>query len=103
AQVFTADRSTVSRIADIPTAEFGVVDTNYLRLMGMTLVAGRDFAESDTAESSPVALVNEAFVRRYFAQQDPIGHKIRLGPPQGLVPLSRGDAGSGAGSITVIG
>jgi predicted permease len=102
-KMFTADGSPVARTADIPTAQFGLVDTNYLRMMGMTLAAGRDFAESDTAESLPVALVNEAFVRRYFAQENPIGRKIRLGPPQGLVPLSRGDAGSGAGSMTVVG
>jgi hypothetical protein len=102
-QMFTADWQPVSRIAEIPTTQFGVVDTNYLRIMGTTLAAGRDFAKSDTAESLPVALVNETFVRRYFAQENPIGRKIPLGPPKGLVPLSQGDAGSGAGSMTVVG
>jgi hypothetical protein len=52
--------------------------------MGMKLVAGRDFAESDTAESLPVALVNEAFARRYFGQENPAGHKIRWDLRQGL-------------------
>jgi predicted permease len=72
----------VTRIQDIPSAQFGVVDQHFLRTLGIPLIRGRDFAESDSATSPPVALIGEEFKRRYFATEDPIGRKIHIGPPQ---------------------
>jgi predicted permease len=72
----------VTRIQDIPSAQFGVVDQHFLRALGIPLIRGRDFAESDTATSPPVALISEEFKRRYFPAEDPIGRKIHIGPPQ---------------------
>jgi putative ABC transport system permease protein len=74
----------VTRIQDIPSAEFGVVDQHFLRTLGIPLIRGRDFAESDGATSPPVALISEEFKRRYFAKEDPIGRKIHIGPPRSL-------------------
>jgi putative ABC transport system permease protein len=72
----------VTRIQDIPSAQFGVVDQHFLRTLGIPLIRGRDFAESDSATSPPVALISEEFKRQYFATEDPIGRKIHIGPPQ---------------------
>jgi len=72
----------VTQIQDIPAAQFGVVDQHFLRTLGIPLIRGRDFAESDTATSPPVALISEEFKRRYFPAEDPIGRKIHIGPPQ---------------------
>jgi putative ABC transport system permease protein len=72
----------VTRIQDVPSAQFGVVDQHFLRTLGIPLIRGRDFAESDSATSPPVALISEEFKRRYFAAEDPIGRKIHIGPPQ---------------------
>jgi putative ABC transport system permease protein len=74
----------VTRIQDIPSAQFGVVDQHFLRTLGIPLIRGRDFAESDGATNPPVALISEEFKRRYFATKDPIGRKIHIGPPQSL-------------------
>src|ERR1700733_1798171 len=74
----------VTRIQDIPSAQFGVVDQHFLRTLGIPLVRGRDFAESDGATSPAVALISEEFKRRYFATEDPIGRKIHIGPPQSM-------------------
>jgi putative ABC transport system permease protein len=74
----------VTRIQDIPSAQFGVVDQHFLRILGIPLIRGRDFAESDGATSPPVALISEEFKRRYFATEDPIGRKIHIGPAQFL-------------------
>jgi hypothetical protein len=49
--------------------------------LGIPLIRGRDFAESDAATSPPAALISEEFKRRYFATEDPIGRKIHIGPP----------------------
>jgi len=43
------------------------VSDGYLQTLGVPLVAGRYFAASDTASSMKVAIVNESFVRHYFA------------------------------------
>jgi putative ABC transport system permease protein len=102
-QMFTVDGHPLSRITEVPTAKFGVIDAHYIRTLGIALVAGRDFADSDTAGSLRVALINEEFVRRYFPNDNPIGRQIRLGAPPGLVALSPGDAGSGSSSVTVVG
>jgi hypothetical protein len=44
--------------------------------MGTRLVAGRDFTDRDVAGAPPVAIVNEAFARKYFEGQNPIGRRI---------------------------
>jgi predicted permease len=72
----------VTRIQDIPSAQFGVVDQHFLRTLGIPLIRGRDFADTDMATSPAVALISEEFKRRYFAAEDPIGRKIHIGPPQ---------------------
>ena len=51
---------------------------NYLRTMQIPLVAGRDFTEQDTATSQPVIIVNEAFVHRYWPNQDGMGKRVHV-------------------------
>src|SRR5262249_48926883 len=41
-------------------------------------LAGRDFSESDTAESTPVAIVSEAVAKEQFAADDPVGRRLRI-------------------------
>ena len=49
------------------------VSPGYLRTMGGRLLAGRDFADSDTETAPKVAIVNARVARELFAGQDPIG------------------------------
>jgi len=81
-QMLVIPEHPVTRIQDIPSAQFGVVDRQFLRTLGIPLIRGRDFAESDGPTSPPVALISEEFKRRYFATEDPVGRKIHIGPPQ---------------------
>ena len=53
-----------------------VVSPGYLDLMHIPLVSGRDFTEHDDHDTNPVMIVNQAFVRRFFAGRDPIGHHV---------------------------
>jgi hypothetical protein len=46
------------------------------------VLRGRAIAREDTLQSPDVALVNEAFARRYFGDQDPIGKRIGYGNPK---------------------
>jgi predicted permease len=51
----------------------------YFRTVGMPLLAGRDFTEADVLGAPKVAVVNEAFVRRFKLGASPIGHRFRRG------------------------
>jgi predicted permease len=45
----------------------------YFRALRTPILTGRDFTEADAANRPPVAIVNEAFARRFYAGQNPIG------------------------------
>lgn len=49
---------------------------DFFRTMGIALTRGRDFLASDNAQSTPVAIVNEAMARKYWPQGDALGHSI---------------------------
>jgi predicted permease len=53
-----------------------VVSPGYLPLMHIPLVGGRNFTVQDNENAPAVMIVNEAFVRRFFAGRNPIGAKI---------------------------
>jgi putative ABC transport system permease protein len=60
-----------------------VVGRDYFQTMGISLLRGRGFLTTDRATSAPVAVVNEAFGRRYFDGDDPVGGVFRYGGPDG--------------------
>jgi predicted permease len=64
--------------ADI-NPEIGVtsVTPEYFRTIGAVLVRGRDLTDRDRGGAAPVAIVNDAAVRRWFAGADPIGARVR--------------------------
>ena len=102
-QVFTIPGMPVARSSDVPVTRFAAVDSSYLRTLGFPLRSGRDFAESDTAESQPVAIVNEEFVRRYFSNRNPVGLQIHPGPPPGIPGIPLQDFGGSRRDITIVG
>ena len=83
-QSFTIDGRPVSRLEDTPVAARNVTDTQYLHVLGIPLIEGRDFSDLDTETSAPVALVNQVFVKKYFPAEDPIGKRLRIGAAQQL-------------------
>ncbi len=59
------------------------VGPGYFHTVGIPLREGREFAPTDTAASAPVAIVNDAFVRRYFGGASSIGRRIGPAGPGG--------------------
>lgn len=59
--------------------DFVVTSPRYLSTMQIPLVAGREFAFSDTDRTQPVAIVNQEFARRYWPNADPLGKRLRRG------------------------
>jgi predicted permease len=65
---------------------------NYFRTAGVPVTQGREFADTDTAAAPKVAIVNEAFAKKIWPGQDPIGKTFRTekqGPPIQVVGLTR--------------
>jgi predicted permease len=52
---------------------FNATMPGYFRALRTPILTGRDFTEADAANRPPVAIVNEAFARRFYAGQNPIG------------------------------
>ena len=61
---------------DEPDLETRTVAGDYFRTMGISVVRGRDFTAQDRADTQPVGLVNQSFVREYFPDEDVIGARI---------------------------
>jgi predicted permease len=60
-------------------ADRGIVGPGYLQTLRTPLIAGRDFTDRDKAEAEPVAIVNQAFVNRYWPGQNAIGKNLVAG------------------------
>jgi macrolide transport system ATP-binding/permease protein len=58
------------------------VSTHFLDSIGVPMVRGRNFSDQDTASSPQVVLVNQAFVKRFFPNQDPIGQHFGIDDPK---------------------
>jgi predicted permease len=50
------------------------VSPQFFQAIGQPIIRGRGFTDQDTATSQLVAVVNQAFVKKFFPQEDPIGH-----------------------------
>jgi len=63
---------------DEPSLETRSVMGDYFQTMGISLKAGRDFGPQDFLEKAPlVGIANDAMVRQYFPNEDPLGKRIR--------------------------
>ena len=65
-----------SRPADRLRLPLRSVTPGYFELLGLEVVAGRDFNASDTDDAPNVAIVNEALAERYFPDANPLGKRL---------------------------
>ncbi|HEX8188166.1 MAG TPA: ABC transporter permease [Pyrinomonadaceae bacterium] len=59
-----------------PRFDARAVSPAYFRAVGVPLIRGRAFAESDTADAPPVSIVNEAAARHRWGSEDPVGKRV---------------------------
>jgi putative ABC transport system permease protein len=76
---FTVEGHPLPPPGEEPSAGYQVVTPGYFHAMGIPLLAGRDFRESDTRMGALVGLVNQTFARTQFPGVDPVGRRVRLG------------------------
>jgi predicted permease len=60
-------------------SKLNAVGPGFFSLVGIPLIAGREFNERDTASAPKVVIVNESFVKTFFDGRNPIGHRIGIG------------------------
>ena len=66
-------------------ASWDRISANYLQNFGMALLRGRWFTPADNETTAPVAIVNEAFVKRFFkSDEDPLGQHFGLDLPENV-------------------
>ncbi len=56
-----------------------VVGPGYFSTLGARIVLGREILESDSRDTAPVSVINEAFAQRFFDRRNPIGLRIATG------------------------
>jgi predicted permease len=61
------------------TVRSNVVGPDFFHTLGVPVLAGRDFTDSDTASSPHVGIINELFAKRFLPNQNPLGHSIGTG------------------------
>jgi putative ABC transport system permease protein len=64
--------------AGTASAHFVAVSEHFFATVGIALKQGRAFTTLDDGKSARVAIVNEAFVRRFLAGSDPLGRQLHL-------------------------
>jgi len=63
-----------------PWAARTIVGASYFETLRIPILRGRAFGPQDAAGAEPVVIVNEALVRRYFAEAVPVGRRLQVGP-----------------------
>jgi putative ABC transport system permease protein len=61
------------------TVQYRRVSPGYFETMRVPIVSGRDFSRDDWVGRQPVAIVSRGFARRFWADADPIGRRIKRG------------------------
>jgi predicted permease len=75
------DMTVDGRLPDVPngssrTVRSNVVGPGFFTTLGVPVLAGRDFADSDTETSPHVGIINEQFAKRFLPNRNPLGHMI---------------------------
>ncbi|MGC4052669.1 MAG: ABC transporter permease [Paludibaculum sp.] len=77
-------RATPSGAQD-PPVKYNVIDQDYFRTLGISLLRGRDFSSADNPEAPPVVIVSETMARRLWPETDALGQFLHLtGDAEGM-------------------
>lgn len=102
-QITFTDRPAGASLDEVPSVQYRPVDGHYFESMRITRIRGRLFSEQDTQNGPPVAIVNQALVRRFWPNTDPIGKVITLYPPESLIQPGQLPPGYHIPRISVVG
>jgi putative ABC transport system permease protein len=78
---YEVDGQTYVTDRDRPQGNNEFVSDNYFSTLGIRVLQGRDFTIEDKDDKQPVAIVNTSFARKYWGNQSPLGHRVRVFNP----------------------
>jgi len=65
-------------------SRYNEVGTNYFRAFGIPLIAGREFTRADSKDAAKVAIVNEAFAKKFNLNRDAVGKHMASSTGSGV-------------------
>jgi predicted permease len=68
----------VVEMAHQPEVSVRLLSPQFMRTMGIPILRGREFTDTDTETSVPVVLVSESMARQFWPNEDPIGKRLTL-------------------------
>jgi putative ABC transport system permease protein len=80
------DRPAPKSLEGIPSVQYRQVSADYFNTLGIPLTKGRYPDERDTSESFPIAVIHETMAKRFWPNEDPLGKRFWLGPPEEMIP-----------------
>jgi putative ABC transport system permease protein len=83
-------------------ARVNFVDPGYFRTLNMPLRRGRVWDQTEMMHSAPLVLVNESFAKRYFPDEDILGHSVKIPGLKDEAPYTLAAPGSD-GPLQVVG
>jgi predicted permease len=72
-----------------------IVGPGYFQTMGTPLLEGRDFSETDSSQTTKVAIINDTMAKRFWSNQSALGRRFRLENESGPLYEIVGVAGNG--------
>lgn len=85
-KLFTPEGYTPAADAKLNMCRNSMVMGNYLGTLGVPLIHGRLFDDQDRAGAQPVVIISDSIAKQFWPNQDPIGKRLKWGPPEGVSP-----------------
>jgi predicted permease len=79
---FTIEGRPTLRANELQSTTINFCTPDYFHLLELRLIRGRLFGQRDGPRSMPVVVIDQAMARRYFPNDDPIGKRMKLTPPE---------------------
>ena len=78
---YTIEGQEATRSAEVEIGNTRVITPGYFHTLEVPLLVGRDFTDADTAGSPRAIIIDATLARRFFANRDPLGQRIKFGGP----------------------
>jgi putative ABC transport system permease protein len=85
-RTFSIEGRPVTDRGEVRSAIIQTISPGYLDLMQIALREGRGLTDSDAEGTLPVAVISRSLARRYFADEKPLGRKLKVGPADDSSP-----------------
>ena len=85
-KLFNTEEHIKAGTADTPPSSHTIMIGNYLQAVGVPLKRGRYFTPEEEQGNANVLIVSEGLARREFANEDPLGKRVRWGAPDSDSP-----------------